>query len=253
MLQRIEIDGRVADPDCALGFTGFGHFTAMQVRARRTRGMRLHMTRLAEATKELFGATLDVDEVRAHVKHALDGVENASARVYVLESDADPTIVVTLRPPATVPPTPQRLQSVPYVRPVAHIKHIGNFAQGYYARSARRNGYDDALLSGPDGAVSEGTIANIGFFAGSTVVWPDAPQLAGITMQLLDASLLQRDEPARREPIQLAEVRSFDGAFLSNSHGVVAVSAIDDIALPVSAPHMSWLAGVYDGVPWDRI
>jgi hypothetical protein len=34
--------------------SAYGHFTAMQVRGRRTRGLALHLRRLEAATKELF-------------------------------------------------------------------------------------------------------------------------------------------------------------------------------------------------------
>ena len=74
-----------------------------------------------------------------------------------------------------------------YQRPDAHIKHLAT-GQAFYSRLARRNGFDDALLTAADGIVSESSIANIGFFDGSGVVWPDAPILHGITMQLLESS-----------------------------------------------------------------
>jgi hypothetical protein len=53
----------------------------------------------------------------------------------------------------SMPAAPWRLQAVPYQRPVAHIKHIGDFGQDYFQRLARRNGFDEALLTGPDAIV----------------------------------------------------------------------------------------------------
>jgi branched-subunit amino acid aminotransferase/4-amino-4-deoxychorismate lyase len=47
--------------------------------------------------------------------------------------------------------------------------------QACYSRLARRDGFDDALLTAPDGIISESSIANIGFFDGSGVVRPEAP------------------------------------------------------------------------------
>ena len=90
--------------------------------------------------------------------------------------------MVTVKSPAALS-TPQRLQSVRYQRPDAHLKHLAT-GQAFYSRLARRNGFDDALLTGSEGVVSESAIANIGFLDGSGVVWPDAPHLHGITMQL---------------------------------------------------------------------
>jgi branched-subunit amino acid aminotransferase/4-amino-4-deoxychorismate lyase len=156
----------------------------MQVRARRTRGLALHLARLEAANRELFEAELDGKRVRELIRHALRDVEDASVRVYAFESDDEPTIMVTVKQPGGVS-TPQRLQSVRYQRPDAHLKHLAT-GQAFYSRLARRNGFDDALLTTSDGFISESSIANIGFFHGSGVVWPAAPFLHGITMQLLE-------------------------------------------------------------------
>ena len=253
---RIELDGAPAGPDLlrlqALG--GYGHFTAMQVRDRRTRGLDLHLSRLEAANRELFDIELDPDRIRAYIRHALgEDVADASVRVYVFESGDEIPVVVTVRGPQEPPRVAQRLRSVPYERPVAHIKHLGGFGQTYYRRQVEREGYDDALLTGADGVIAEGGITNIGFWDGSTVFWPDAPALAGITMQLVDRGLVARGEPARRRPVYLRDVPSFAGAFVTNSHGVAAVERIDDVPVPVAAELMKTLVDIYDSTPWDRI
>lgn len=91
-------------------------------------------------------------------------------------------------------------------------------------------------------------MANIGFLDPSGVVWPDAPMLHGITMQLLEATL-----PTRRTPVHLSDIASFDGAFLSNARGIAAVSHIDDDELPMPAGWMRELIDAYASVPWDPI
>ncbi len=103
--------------------------------------------------------------------------------------------MVTVKPPGEVS-TPQRLQSVRYQRPDAHLKHLAT-GQSYYSRLARRNGFDDALLTGDEGVVSESAIANIGFFDDFGVVWPDAPNLHGITMRLLEGELPKQGVQSR--------------------------------------------------------
>ena len=249
---RIEIDGRDADA-AALWSTvsGYGHFTAMQVRNRRTRGLTLHLARLEAANRELFDAGLDRERVRGLIRHALRGVEDASVRVYVFESDGEPATMVTVRPPGGVA-SPQRLQSVRFQRPDAHLKHLAT-GQAYYARLARRNGYDDALLTADDGVVSESAVANVGLFDGSGVVWPDAPQLHGITMQLLERVLPERGVPSRREPVRVRDLPSFAGVFLSNARGVAAVDGVDDVSLPVPAERLQAVTDAYNAVPWDDI
>ena len=249
---RIEIDGCPVAADvpriAALG--GYGHFTAMQVRDGRTRGLALHLRRLDDATRELFGVPLAGDLVRDRVRHALGAdVRDASVRVYVYHGpDGALSTVVTVRPPAPAPPAPQGLHAVPYQRPVAHLKHLGGFAQEYYRRQARRKGFDEALLTVAGWVVAEGAITNVGFVDGSTVVWPDAPALAGITMQLLAQRV-----PARRATVRLRDLPSFDGIFVTNSHGVAAVDRVDDLAAPVPDRAMAALTEAYASVPWDPI
>lgn len=223
----------------------------MQVRARRTRGLVLHLARLEAANRELFEAELDGRRVRELIRHALRDVEDASVRVYAFESGDEPTIMVTVKQPGNVS-TPQRLQSVRYQRPEAHLKHLAT-GQGFYSRLARRNGFDDALLTTSDGVISETSIANIGFFDGSGVVWPAAPFLHGITMQLLERKLVELGVPARRAPVRLHDIASFDGAFLSNARGVAAVSEVDGMSLPMQARRMETIADAYASVPWDII
>ena len=223
----------------------------MQVRARRTRGLALHLARLEAANRELFEAELDGKRVRELIRHALRDVEDASVRVYAFESDDEPTIMVTVKQPGAVS-TPQRLQSVRYQRPDAHLKHLAA-GQGFYSRLARRNGFDDALLTTSDGVISESSIANIGFFDGSGVVWPAAPCLHGITMQLLERKLVELGVPTRRAPVRLHDIASFEGTFLSNARGVAAVSEVDGMSLPMQARRMETIADAYASVPWDII
>ena len=249
---RIEIGGRQASAE-ALWSTAsaYGHFTAMQVRGLRTRGLALHLDRLEAANRELFGAELDRERVRELVRHALRGVEDASVRVYVFESDEEPATMVTVKPPGGVS-TPQSLQSVRYQRPDAHMKHLAT-GQAFYSRLARRSGFDDALLTASDGLVAESATANIGFIDASGVVWPDAPLLHGITMQLLERKLPELGVQSRRAPVRVQEMTSFEGAFLSNARGIAAVSQIDGVTLPTQADLMKTITDAYASVPWDTI
>jgi branched-subunit amino acid aminotransferase/4-amino-4-deoxychorismate lyase len=253
---RIEIDGSSVDP--AEGWDPAalldGHFTAMQVRNRRARGVELHLRRLDAATRELYGVDLDGEHVRDLIRHALaDDISDASVRVYVVPYGAMPATVVTIKPPGGVAPGPQRLQSVAYQRPLAHLKRLGNLGQRHAGQLARDNGFDDALLVAPDGRLSETATANIGFLDASTVVWPDAPLLRGITMQLLDRALAERGVPSRRAPLRPADTASYDGVILANARGIAAVGQIDDIAVPVDAERVRALTDIYEAVEWETI
>jgi branched-subunit amino acid aminotransferase/4-amino-4-deoxychorismate lyase len=255
-MTRIEIDGVPPAADRLWAtVSGYGHFTAMQVRDGKARGLALHLRRLEAANREAFGAGLDGERVRALVRHALGDTKDASVRVYVFEAafeaPGEPATMVTVKAPAEMA-TPQRLQSARYQRPDPHIKHVTT-DQGHYRRHAQRQGFDDAVLVGPDGAVSETTLANIGFFDGAAVVWPDAPMLHGITMQLLERELAGRGVPSRHSTLRLQDIASHDGAFLCSARGIAAVTTVDHTSLPVQSQGLSMLAKAYASVTWDSI
>nr|BFE57311.1 aminotransferase class IV family protein [Dactylosporangium thailandense] len=246
---RVEIDGReptVAELSHAL-LSNYGHFTAMQVRGGRVRGLELHLSRLADASRELFGASLDAGLVRGYLGQAIRGVPDASVRVNVYRREELMT-VVSVRPPAVPPAGPLRLRSVPYVRPAAHLKHVGGFGQSYFGLRARAEGFDDALLVDAGGAVCEAAIANVAFFDGTVVTWPSSPHLPGIAMQLLKPLL--RSVDAR---VALADLGAFRAAFVANSIGVAPVVAVDDVRFGVDAALMRAVADAEASVAWDVI
>jgi branched-subunit amino acid aminotransferase/4-amino-4-deoxychorismate lyase len=255
VLPRVEIDGSTVSaadqPDPST--LRHGHFTAMQVLNRRARGVELDLRRLDAATRELYSVGLDDERVRDLIRHALADDIDASVRVYVVPSVAEPAIIVTVKPPGGVAPGLQRLRSVAYQRPQAHLKQLGHEGQRHAQQLARDNGFDDALLVGSDGLMSETASANIGVLAGSTVVWPDAPLLRGITMQLLDRALAERGVPSRHAPLRAADAVSSDGVILSSARGIAVVGQIDDFAVPVDEERVRALAEVYESVAWDPI
>jgi len=255
---RTEIDGHAARAD-ELRFpalVNYGHFTAMQVRGQAVRGLALHLERLDMATRELYDTGLDGDLVRARIRHALgDEIADATVRVIVFQADPGdaPSVLVTVRPPAEAPARPQRLRSVPYQRSVAHIKHTGTFGQIHYGLEAERDGFDDALFTSDDGIVSEAGISNIGGVRNRVIIWPDAPMLHGITMQLLERSLPGAGLRARHEVIRLSGLGSFDAVFLTSSLGVSPVGLVDDRKLRAGPEVITALADLYRSVPWDSI
>jgi branched-subunit amino acid aminotransferase/4-amino-4-deoxychorismate lyase len=252
---RAEINGRVASIERRhhLADAGYGHFTAMQVRGGRVRGLELHLARLAAASREMFDVEQDDDLIRDHIRHALgDEMTDGSVRVIVSWPDGDDahSVLVTVRPPGGVESGPQSLRSVPYQRPLPHLKQIGGgFGQNYHRRAARREGFTEALLTGPDGTISEGGVTNVAFFDGVGVVWPDAPALDGITMLLLEAHL----PASRRAPVRLADVPSFQSVIITNARGISPVDRVDDLRIPVDSDFVRAVSEVYESVPWDAI
>jgi branched-subunit amino acid aminotransferase/4-amino-4-deoxychorismate lyase len=258
---RLEIDGRPAalEQVQALDLSPRGHFTAMQVRGGATLGLDFHLARLDAASRELFGAGLDGDLVRGFIRQALDGTPDASVRANVFLPDgasppgSAPSVMISVRPPAAPPSRPQRLQSVPYQRPLAHIKHLAGFGQNYFGGLASANGFDEALFAGPDGAVCEGSITNIAFLDGDAIVWPSAPALRGVMMQVLQRELTRAGVPWRDAPVRLADLPGFGGALVTNSHGMAPVASIDDLVLPAATGLYATAAKLLAAAPYDAI
>src|SRR5258708_1941125 len=169
-MPRIEIDGRDATADQlrAVALDAYGHFTAMQVRDRRARGLGLHLARLDAANRDLFGAGLDPALIRDRIRHALGGeTRDASVRVYVRESPGGSSVMVTVRPPGGMPAAPmlrgitmQLLElklagcGLPSRRAPVHLPGLPSFAAAFVtnARGIAAVGQIDdlALLVDPE-------------------------------------------------------------------------------------------------------
>ena len=72
-LIRVFRDGRPAAGDDlrAPALRNEGHFTTLQVRAGATQGLGLHLRRLCEANRELFGVELDGADLRRQLLREL--------------------------------------------------------------------------------------------------------------------------------------------------------------------------------------
>jgi branched-subunit amino acid aminotransferase/4-amino-4-deoxychorismate lyase len=247
---RVEIDGVPGDDNDAERVTAAkdGHFTAMQVRSGAVRGWDHHLERLDMANREMFDSPLPPDRVRELIRHALGSIADASVRVVAFRDGSAVRTAVTIRDPFTLAPGTQILKSIAFQRPSAHLKRLNNPGHGEAIDAAVAAGFDDALLVSVDGEISEGGITNIGFWDGTHVLWPSAPALAGITWQVVEPLL-----PSRRGRVFRSDVPSFAGVFVTNSRGIVAVSRIDDVEIPVDESFMEKVHAAYDSAPWTEI
>jgi branched-subunit amino acid aminotransferase/4-amino-4-deoxychorismate lyase len=248
---RIEVNGHDADEAAVslLEHEGWGHFTAMQVRGRRTRGLELHLARLAAAHREIYGRVLDGEEVRGRIRRALGGQPDASVRVYGYWAG----LIVTVRGPQDMPRRPHSMRSVHFQRPLARLKHVGSWGQGRFREAALAAGFDDALLVDQEGRIAEGTITNVGFWRDGTVVWPDAPKLPGITMLLLQRQLTAAGVPQAEAPVCVQDLASYAGMILCNSHGWAPVGQVDDLMIPLDQAFTGIIEAAFGRCRWDEI
>ncbi len=242
----------------------YGHFTSMQVRAGRVRGLDLHFARLARATAELFGHPLDVEATRGYLRKIVGNDSRAlSLRVNIfsraLQRDrltiaAIPDVLVSTSVARDTAPLPVRVKSMRYERETPHLKHVGTFGLFHQRRIAQAAGFDDALFVDASGAISEGSIWNVGFFDGAGVVWPNARALEGVSMQLLKAGMQARGIASITRRVELTEIAAFDGAFFTNSSfAVLPIAGIDNVEFALDPERFVKLDACMELAPWQRL
>lgn len=231
-----------------------GHYTSMQVRDRAVAGLDLHLRRLREASAEVFPdrpAPTDSTIVEL-IGHALRDERDASVRVTVLPGAQ---IMVSVAAPVqdTARP-PLRVQTLRYQRELPHLKHRATFGLTHHHAAARRAGFDDVLFTGYDGVVREGSVWNVAFFDGERIVWPRAPMLAGITMQVLRRALRELGVQDVTTEITVAGLPGLTGAAAVNSHCPdQPIATVDDVSLPAHRPLTALLRRAWDAVEWQPL
>jgi len=247
----IEVNGHEADEAAVslLEHEGWGHFTAMQVRGGRARGLDLHLARLEAAHRDVYGRALSGEEVRARIRHALGGEQDGSVRVYGYWAG----LIVTVRGPQDMPRRPHSMTALQFQRPLARLKHVGSWGQGRFREVALAAGFDEGLLVDEAGRISEGTITNVGFWRNGAVIWPDAPKLPGITMLLLRRQLTAAGIPQADAAVRVQDLASYHGMILCNARGWAPVSRVDELMLPQDEAFIGGIAAAFEDCPWDEI
>ncbi|AWH31162.1 MULTISPECIES: aminotransferase class IV family protein [Stenotrophomonas] len=255
----VTCNGQPAQADDLLpALVNYGHFTSLQVRGHAVQGLELHLARLSQATRELFGSELDLRQLQAWMAQALQqaGQGDASMRVTVFSRRFDfrnplaavpVDVLVAVSAPVALT-APKRVRSVVWQRDWPQIKHVGTFGLFAQRRAALAAGFDDALLVAADGQVSEGSTWNLAVHDGQRLLWPQAPALRGTA-----EALLQRYWPGAQaiQPLRLADLAGVKAAFACNASGVWALEAIDGQVLPGSQALAEQGRAVLAGVAWD--
>lgn len=265
MTSDLFIDGAPATPEDLThqALVNYGAYTSFRVEDGGVRGLDLHLARLEASAVELFGRTVGMYHLRALILSALGMRQHAWLRISLFSnaiSNRDPTAHETPRvmigvfdPPSPLPET-VRLQLQTYERESPHLKHVATFGLLHARRAARAAGFDDALFVGRDGRISEGTLWSIGFLSGDTVVWPDAPMLAGVTQALLSKGLQAQGIAQTTQPVAAADLSHFEAAFICNSATPAAsVTAIDDHVFEMRPDLIARLTDAWSSQPRQTI
>ncbi|WP_327147081.1 aminotransferase class IV family protein [Nocardia sp. NBC_01329] len=255
-------NGSVATSEdlAALAFAGHAHFTAMQVRDGGVRGLDLHLARLRRASAEMFGRALGDDEVRAHLRTAIQaGPAEMSLVATVYSSDGEFTaaspgarlqMLVRTAPASAGPPGPLALSAVEHERYLPQLKHVGEVAKTHLLRQAVADGFDDAAFLDRQGRFSEASIWNLAFWDGSAVVWPRAEMLVGTTMGIVRRQLAGIGVAQRERIVTPADLQNLAGAVVMNSWTPgIAVRRIGATDMPEAPAFLRALHDAYGAEP----
>jgi branched-subunit amino acid aminotransferase/4-amino-4-deoxychorismate lyase len=166
-------------------------------------------------------------------------------------ANAEPHLLVTIRPAILTPFPPLRVQSAIYRRESPAIKHVGLFGSLWRRRIAQRNGFDDVLFTDADSTISEAATSNIGLLSGAEIVWPQAVHLEGVTMRLINQII---GGPTITRPVTLSELAEADAVFATNAVvGVRPISAIDGFRWPSAHSTLNALCMRYAGISPEQL
>ncbi|WP_037851458.1 aminotransferase class IV family protein [Streptomyces sp. NRRL S-340] len=247
-----------------LAFMGFAHFTAMQVRDSRIRGLDLHLERLRRGSLELYGHALPDDQVLAQLRVALKEAPADTSLVATCYlpggeftaagPETAPALLIRTAPPSDGPEGPLALMAVPHERFLPSVKHVGEPAKTYFLRQAAAQGFDDAVFLDRRGRLSEASIWNLAFWDGSAVVWPTAEMLGGVTMGIVRRQLARLGVPQREAELTVDDLPELAGCALLNSWTPgVAVHRIDGVRLPRAQAFLDLLHDAYGREPLTAV
>ncbi len=249
------VDGAlVADGSPALrpddrGLVGDGAFEAIKVRDGEPFALTRHLRRLERSARAL-GIEPDLDNIRAGidniVTHDVARRGNCWLRITITGGSAPmgtggvgpvPTVVIALAPIAAWRPTCDVIVtswSRNQNAPTAGLKTISYADNVIALRWAHEHGADEALLTNTNGALCEGTGANVFVAVGDRMLTPPLSGgcLAGVTRELL----LEYSDVAVEGDIDPEHLRNAPEAFLtSTSRDVHPIATVDGSPL-ASAP-----------------
>ncbi|WP_405610233.1 aminotransferase class IV family protein [Streptomyces sp. NBC_01511] len=243
-----------------LAFAGYAHFTAIQVRGGRVRGLDLHLARLRSASLKMFGQALPDDLVLSRLRTAVRSgpadlslmptVYSPAGEFTVAGPEVEPELLVRTGPAAGGPEGPLALALVEHERELPTVKHVGEVAKTYYLRQAVEQGFDDAAFVDRRGRLSEATIWNLAFWDGESVVWPAAEMLTGTTMGIVRRQLEHLGVPQRTAEITVDDVPALAGAVVMNSWTPgIPVHRIGSVPLPDAPLFLERLRQAFQAEP----
>ena len=228
----------------------------MQIHDRSIRGLDLHLQRLRDARDAMFGRHLPDAQIVDYLRLALNATpEDASLAFFITSSPGEFVapraevhldVVTRITDAATGPLGPLALDVVAHERDLPHVKHVGEVAKTLFLRQAVTRGFDDAAFEDSEGRLSEATIWNLAFWDGSSVIWPEASILTGVTMQILQRQLSALGVDQKTQPIRRNEsLGQLAGVVMNSWTPGIAIARIGDHRLIAAADFTGLLHSAY--------
>ena len=258
------IDGAPPPPDdlTYLATVNYGAYTSFRFERGGVRGLARHLARLDASAVDLFGEPLDEARLRDLIRLAVAEQDAGWLRISLFSPEivarspswhGRPKVMTIVSPPPSPLADSLRLRVQVHARHLPATKHTGTLDLIHARRVAREAGFDDALFVDQHGVISEGATWNIGFLRGDRVIWPQAPMLAGVTQDLIQAGLSSVGLTSETRPVRLVDLAAFDAAFICNSATpACAVTAIGDHRFDFS-PHIPALAVAWAFSPAEMV
>lgn len=194
-------EAQVPALDAGMQF-GAGLFETLLAVQGRPHLLGRHLGRLRASCGALgLPCPLDDERTAAIIAELLErgGLTEMEARVKIIVTPGDlaqhythrdPTVIVTaepyVRPPQRIPWSLMAPRET-LASPIAQHKSTSYFAYRLLLHRARAEGFDDAVLLGRDGHVSETTIASLLLFEAGRMIRPSSPDaLPGITADVME-------------------------------------------------------------------
>lgn len=248
----------------AAALVNYGHFTSLRCVDGAVRGLDLHLQRLQEGTRALFGSDLDLARVRVEARRGFEQAGHADAwlRLTVFSRAFDfrdplrtvaPDLLVSASAASDWAGAPLRVQPVRFRRHRPELKHVGTFALLDLRRQAMAQGWDDAVFVGDDGLLIEGSTWNLGLWDGQGFTWPAGQALRGTEERLLQQGLAALGVAQQVRPVGLAELAGFEAAFACNARGVRAIGAVGGQVLAGEGGWEGLLTRAWAASPWQPL
>jgi para-aminobenzoate synthetase component 1 len=231
-------------PVTDIGFQyGLGFFETICVENGQPQFLDDHIQRFYRAWETLFDTPKPDLTWGAIIQQVIDknGLAKDTSAVKIMATFGEPAefprhnLIVTARKylprPAITEKNGLDLILYPHPRqtPLADHKTLNYLYYFYAGKWAVSSGADEALISNPDGSVSETNSANLLLINGKTVICPESPHvLSGVMEKQVLQYLADKGYPVETRKIMPEELYNADQVVMTNSLiGVVSVLSLD--------------------------